>query len=325
MLILLLWACGGPTPTRASPMTPGVVGGGSVELPDRYPTEDTGSIDTGETGDTAVDVPYAGPRYLDVDDGGQYVCFVVEGGRGACTGTGERGDADEWFGQAPQDPLAETQLGVALTVEGRWVLWSNRPDPAGVLPTAAGFHDLACSDYACAALGADGSITSVEIWRGKPAVNLPGPFLAFAQGQWEVPLCGLRESGVVTCWDADWVATDVLSGDYQFISVVSNTVCAYGHGGIVDCFQGAGDPDDMLTPPGEYTSAASYDFAGCAIRADTGLSCWGRTISSTGEPITRSGVPPSGIAKVAIDSASGCYITTEGELKCWPGDYTPVE
>lgn len=116
--------------------------------------------------------------------------------------------------------------------------------------------------------------------------------------------CGLDRDGHLHCAVADPQITDRAPTD----ALTSVAVDAFRGCGIrkadqsLVCWNDLDDPPWSL-PTGAFTQVALTHQGGCALRADHTLACFGDETA-----------PPG--AYVAV--ASGCALTTDGAIRCWP-------
>ncbi|HEY5921548.1 MAG TPA: hypothetical protein VIV11_07750 [Kofleriaceae bacterium] len=114
----------------------------------------------------------------------------------------------------------------------------------------------------------------------------------------------------------------------QAIDAANRLTCVALAGGGVQCwgtrYLGGASFDfyqpTVLVPDG--IEVATSNYGGCAVRADTSVSCWGYLYDQRPTPIDNTPTPLdlTGIASIEGGWYHYCAFTTSGDLVCWGSD-----
>lgn len=164
---------------------------------------------------------------------------------------------------------------------------------------------------------ADRSLTCPGATFGPP----PGPFVQFAVGSDHA--CGVRPDGTLACWGA----TDQVrppAGRFVQVDVASREACAVSAEGEIRCWAlpeaplpagvawwGRRDAPAVVSPPaGPHRLVRIVDGAGCALRRDGEVACWGfRGLVAS---------PPGPFVDLSLGDGV-CALRQEGLIQCWGG------
>lgn len=166
----------------------------------------------------------------------------------------------------------------------------------------------------------DGSLTCPGAAKPAPA----GPFAQFSVGTHHA--CGVRTDGTLACWGSP---NDVIppSGRFTKVDVSGRDACAISVEGEIRCwnlpagplpitYSRHGTPERAVPPqppPGRFRLVRVVDGAGCALRVDGELACWGHPgLAAT---------PRGPFTDVSL-SHGACALRQEGLIHCWEGRVT---
>lgn len=142
--------------------------------------------------------------------------------------------------------------------------------------------------------------------------------------------CGLRVDGAVLCWGDDFDGPVRFGGieasgrSVESIALGSDMLCALDTDSDLACkiIKGASvvgtniDPDDgtpldVSVPGGPFSSISVGHKAGCGLRPDGSIACWGRGGSSFDVPPFL--VPPGSYTVLS----NSCGLRGDGTMVCW--------
>ena len=124
--------------------------------------------------------------------------------------------------------------------------------------------------------------------------------------------CGLRENGVVVCWNLRYEYLPFETEQVVEISAGGAHVCGLRSDGSVLCESLIGP-----APPGERFVAISMAFAhGCGLHSDGSILCWG--IDYYGQMSPPEDGPFSAVAAGAYHT---CALRSDGTAVCWGYDF----
>jgi hypothetical protein len=127
--------------------------------------------------------------------------------------------------------------------------------------------------------------------------------------------CAWRVDGTWTCWGARATIVGELASQVptvQSVDAGSEGLCVVGSDGLVKC---AGEGPLASTPTGQVVQASTFGEMGCAVRADSGLVCWGASGKS---PDWLEDTPATtGFVEVEVGVDYACAIAATGAVSCW--------
>lgn len=130
-----------------------------------------------------------------------------------------------------------------------------------------------------------------------------------ALGSGDYP-CGVRHDGSLAWYDNGVDASALAAGTYTAVTADSSSVCALRQDGSVAC---AGSTADG-PPPGEFVALNAHLGQRCGVRAEGTLACWGAQA-----------LPPFGVyGAITATNSQICALRPEGEVRCWGGGETSV-
>ena len=216
---------------------------------------------------------------VQVGQGNNFACVLLNDGSVGCTGSNEDGQATP-----PDDlgPVAQLAVGngysCALTVSGRVRCWgSNR----------------------------NGQAT--------PPGNL-GPVAQLVVGRFHS--CVLTVSGRVRCWGFGDILPPVNLVRVAQVVVGGFHNCALTISGQVRCWGADGFEDGRSTPPGNLGRVAQLGVGhrhNCVLTVLGEVRCWG------GDGFGQSTPPGNlgRVAQLAVGDYHSCALTASGEVRCW--------
>ena len=250
---------------------------------------------------------------------------------------------DDNYNAAPLDPLppvtqrihvAPFHVPPALTAgrthtcfqnaDGKYSCWGK--DDADFLDSD-GYPELfqpmlavSAGGYHNCGINLDGT---VQCWGDTPDIqtypNQPGRrFIEISAGRDFA--CAIDTRGNRYCWgDLPAGITAYKKGPFKNISAGSLHVCALNRGDSSPVCWGDTAYEKTIPPPGltGLKAISAGNNHTCAIKADGGLSCWGKTFTSTPTPAI------TGFTEVQSGFDYSCGQLTSGKLMCW-GDRPPT-
>ena len=237
------------------------------------------------------------------------------------------------FDQVTAGPLHACALRTDRTI----VCWGpeisgagSDADDAHLHPPSGTYVSVSAGwGYACA-LSTD---RSVDCW-GRNSVGQTeapeGQFLAVASGIYES--CAIRMDGAVECWGRDFSGQmqfefdgGVSGGPITSIAMGFGMLCALDTNSELACkiTKGAsvvgstiipsdGTLWDVSVPDGPFSTISVGDGAGCGLRPDGSLACWGRGADNLH-------VPPGTYTELS----NSCGLRQDGTMVCWKGLRAP--
>ncbi len=124
--------------------------------------------------------------------------------------------------------------------------------------------------------------------------------------------CGLRENGVVVCWNLRYEYLPFETEQVVEISAGGANVCGLRSDGSVLCESFIGP-----APPGERFVAISMASAhGCGLRSDGRVLCWGFDFAGQMSPLE-----DGPFSAIAAGHHHTCALRSDGTAVCWGYDF----
>ena len=215
-------------------------------------------------------------------------------------------DVGRWLNSSPVE-VGGVEIGrinARLREDGRIEFAFTPADGERILPPSRYFP-------ADAAVGYWLRSTEIRISQSEGA----NPFTAVSAGSRHT--CGLRESGVITCW-GDHLLTAAPAGSFIAVSSGNNDACGIRESGEIECWGWSGRQLNDAAPPIPFVAVRVGWSHACGLRESGEIECWGVVFdfaSGTEQPV---GPAPAGkFTAVSANKAHTCALRESGEVVCW--------
>ena len=150
-----------------------------------------------------------------------------------------------------------------------------------------------------------------------PNGRAAGRFSAVSAGGYHT--CGLRETGEIECWGANWDGqADAPAERFSALSAGDRHTCGLRETGAVVCW-GANWDGQTDAPAGQFSAVSAGGSHTCGLRETGAIVCWGdNSYGKTDAPTGR-------FSAVSAGRSHSCGLRETGAIQCWPAfsyDYT---
>ena len=253
-----------------------------------------------------------GPEFVQVATGENHTCALRRTGQAVCWGPNDQGQMDVPADVQFRQISSGWRFTCGIQLDGHLTCWGRNNHQQADPPEGRFTAIDAGWDHACGLSG-----TTAICWgrnaNGRASPPAGGEFTAIGAGAEHS--CGLTANGDLECWGKnDDGRANSLAGPFRALAVGIAHTCVLTQDATAYC-QGA-NVESQTTP--RHTSFAEISAGSdhtCGTLTTGLVECWGGKQS---DGSFASFAPAGQLKSVSLGWETGCGLTSNSEVACWP-------